>query len=231
MRYIFYGKELTPIQGSPDLLALKKQLIIDNFPAQFEPFFVNQIHSNRVVVVDEIEKIALGKQVPEADAIVTNVKNLIIGVVTADCVPIILHDEVSNIIAAIHAGWRGARHNIIANAVSAMINFGSESGNIKAIIGPAIRQQSYEVSKEFYDDFLAEKLTNQKFFIPSIKSDFWMFDLVAYVKEKLAMQGVSKILDQEIDTYSNPEKFFSYRRAFHLAKKELGRNFSLCFLS
>lgn len=231
MHYCFYGKELPFIPGVSDLITLKKQLAEDSFSTQFEPIFVNQIHSNKVVLIDDPKKIHSSNNKPDADALVTNIRNLAIGVVTADCAPIILHDPVGQVIAIIHAGWRGAKSDIISNTVATMVNLGSKPVNLKAIIGPTIRQRSYEVSPDFYADFLMEKKTNQQFFIPSSKSGFWMFDLVSYVKQKLADQGIIKVIDQGLDTYSNPSKFFSYRRSCHLDKKETSRNFSLCSLS
>jgi hypothetical protein len=183
--------------------------------------FVNQVHGSDVVVVDAENKIYGEQGLPKADALVTNLKDVAICVITADCSPILFFDAEKNVIAAAHAGWRGAKLGVIKNTVAEMKKLGARK--ISAVIGPMIHQKSYEVSQEFLDDFLSEDRANQKFFITSTKPDKWLFDLPAYVAEKLRAEDV-EVEDKKIDTYENEETFFSFRRSTHRGEKDCGRN-------
>lgn len=187
--------------------------------------FLNQIHGNEVVVIDAKSKIHGEQNLPKADSIITNLKNLAIGVITADCAPILFFDEEKEVIAATHAGWRGAKSGVIANTILKMNKLGAK--NIKAKIGPMIHQKSYEVSKEFFDDFLAENLANKKFFCDGKSDDKKMFDLPAYVEEKIREAGINDIENLKIDTYEKEDEFFSYRRTTHQGRKDSGRNVSI----
>jgi len=199
-------------------------LLEKNFQSQ-KVLFVNQIHSSEVFVVDSLEKIYGDQNLPKADALVTNLKNIVIGVVTADCAPILLFDEEKNIISAIHAGWRGAKSGVILSTVDEIKKLGAQ--NIQAVIGPMIQQKSYQVSQEFLDDFLIEDLTNKNFFKEGTSSDKYQFDLPSYVEKKLCEAGVEKIKNLKIDTYENGKDFFSFRRSTHLGEKDCGRNVSV----
>lgn len=190
-----------------------------------ELLFVNQIHSAQVVVIDKKSEVYDMHNLPKADAIVTNLKNIAVAVFTADCSPILLSDEEHSIIGVVHAGWRGAKMDIVKQAVRAMKNLGAE--NIKAKVGPMIQQDSYEVSQEFLDDFLVEKVSNNKFFKEGVKSGYYLFDLPAYVTEKLQEEHVTEIQNLAIDTYENEEDFFSFRRSSHRKEKDCGRNVSV----
>ncbi|MDA7705003.1 peptidoglycan editing factor PgeF [Rickettsiales bacterium] len=186
---------------------------------------LHQIHSNKILTLDQNDKIPQNDQI-KADAIITNQKNLIIGVKTADCVPILLFSSTNNaIIAAIHAGWRGAKDNIIKNAVEKMQKLGANIKNIECFIGPCIRQESYQISAEFYDNFMAEDQNFKKFFIKDrSKSGYFLFNLPDFVKEKLKIAGITKINDEFIDTY--PSKYYNSYRSFCHGKKDNGRNIS-----
>jgi YfiH family protein len=189
---------------------------------------LNQIHSNLVVVIDDVSKIYQEQDLPKADAIITNLKNVAIGIVTADCSPILLYSEEKNIIAAIHAGWKGAKNGVIKNAVEAMKNLGA--GHIKAKIGPMIQQDSYQVSQEFYDDFIGEDFDNKSFFISDDKPLKYRFDLTSYVEKKLKIEGINEIDNPKSDTYKNEEKFFSFRRSNHQGLSDCGRNISIIMI-
>ncbi len=171
---------------------------------------LKQIHGTKV-------HIATGNisphDAPEADASVTNIPGIILGILTADCVPVLFYCPDSLVIGAAHCGWKSAKGDIINNVVFEMQKLGAR--NIEAIIGPAIQQQSYEVSQEYYDDFYAEDKDNNRFFIPSSTPDHYLFNLPLYVKAKLEKAGISKIDLHEDDTYSMPEKYHSYRRHCH----------------
>ncbi len=194
--------------------------------------FINQIHSNQVLVIDDVAKIHGKQNLPKADAIVTNVAKLAIAIFTADCGAILLYDEKAIIIAAVHAGWRGAQSGIIKNAILEMQKLGSDIVNIHAIIGPMIHQKSYQITQEFYDNFLTENTGNKKFF----KNDDqhqgrYLFDLPAYIAQKLQQAGVRNIENTDIDTYPKDSTFFSYRRATHQGVADCGRNISLIVIN
>jgi len=188
--------------------------------------FVNQIHSDQVIIIDDVKKIYGKQNLPKADAIVTNLPSLAIAIITADCAPILLQDDTNKIIAAVHAGWRGAKLNIIANAVKAMEKLGANKELIVANIGPMIHQESYEVGQDFFDEFIAEEKSNANFFHKSL-SGRYLFDLPSYVMQKLQKSGVGNIQNCNINTYVN-ENYASYRRATHNNSLAVcGRNISL----
>ena len=228
IKFCFFGKNCVIDRALSNRNDLAQKLANQGF-VHDHLLLLNQIHSNEVVIIDAPEKIYGAQNLPKADALVTNLKNVVIGVVTADCAPILLMDEEKEIIAAIHAGWRGARFGIINSTIAAMKNLGAK--NVKAIIGPMIQQKSYEISQEFFDDFLAEDLDNKKFFLNAEKAGHYWFDLPSYVEKKLRLAGVKKIENQQIDTYENEEKFFSFRRSSKRGEKDCGRNVSVISLN
>ena len=177
---------------------------------------LKQIHSNIVHVVD-------GEALPrnlEGDALVTRNQDMVLGILTADCVPVLFQDPQAKVIGAAHAGWKGALYGVIENTIAAMERLGAVRNNIHTCIGACIRQPSYEVGAEYVERFVKEDITSKPFFIPSIKPDHSMFDLPGYVKLHLAQIGVASIGDIEVDTCTDPDRFFSCRRA-HL-KGETG---------
>lgn len=212
---------------------------LDNFIEKLEvsypkinlknPLFLNQIHSDAVVVIDDIAKIHQ-KHLPKADALVTNLKNLPICVITADCVPIIFFDEINEIIAIAHAGWRGAKAGIIENTIQEMLKLGAKIEHIQAQIGPCIRQDSYEISVEFYDEFTNNNPENAQLFKESSKNEHFMFNLIQYCIKTIHYLGIKSIKDVEVDTYKSEKDFFSYRRSTHKNEKDCGRNISFVFL-
>ncbi len=224
MKYHFFGRELKINRDLEDRKNLAENLKIQGF-ANNEVLFLNQIHSNQVVVIDSKDKIYGSQNLPKADAIVTNLANVNIGVISADCTPILMFDDENKIIAAAHAGWRSAKGGVVENTVLAMRNLGAK--NISAILGPTIQQDSYEVSKEFLDEFLLENLDNKKFFKSGLAPEKYLFDLPGYVEEKLINLGVKNIKNDKIDTYQNSEKYFSFRRSTHLKEADCGRNVSV----
>jgi len=163
-----------------------------------------------------------------ADALVTDKFGLPIGVLTADCVPVLLYSENGAVVGAIHAGWRGARFGIIGSTIRAMQNLGAYE--IKAVIGPCIHQKSYEVGLDYVGVFLSESLENNRFFVNSVKANHYMFDLPGYVESKLYKNKVMKVKKLDEDTLTQGEKFFSYRRATLEGKKEYGRQMSVICL-
>ncbi|MFT5703315.1 MAG: YfiH family protein [Rickettsiales bacterium] len=226
IKYHFFGKECAVDKAAIDYSLIAKNLSNQNFSIESPIVLVNQIHGSEILVIDEESKIPALEKLPDADAIVTNIKNLNLAILTADCVPIVLMDEENSLIGAIHAGWKGAVKNITDNAIDEMLKIGAQMENIKAVIGPCIRQESYEIDEKFYENFLTKDLENKKFFIPSSKDNHFLFDLPFYVKEKLRRKGIVNIEDEGIDSYQE-DGFFSYRRNTHLEIKDEMRNILL----
>ncbi len=227
IKYRFFGRELLIDRSLANRSDLKCRLANEGFKND-HVLFLNQIHSTEVVIIDDENKIYGEQDLPKADAIVTNLKNVNIAVFTADCAPILLFDEKNNIIAAAHAGWGGAKRGVIENVVKAMKSLGAKK--IQAIIGPLIAQDSYEVSQDFFDDFLNDDKANLIFFKNGVKSGKYLFDLPSYVEEKLKNCGILQIENVKIDTYKNEKTLFSFRRSTHQNEKDCGRNVSLITL-
>ncbi len=179
-----------------------------------------QIHSPDVAVATTPWDTATR---PRADAIVTRTSGLAIGVTAADCGPVLLADAKARVIAAAHAGWKGALAGVLESTVSAMEKLGAERGNIVAAIGPLIRQQSYEVGNEFVERFVQREAENTAFFLPSPREGHAMFDLAGFIRKRLEEASVLVIDDLGVDTYSD-ERFFSYRRSVHRAEADYGRH-------
>ena len=189
-------------------------------------FLLNQIHSNKFVFIDNKYK---SKIKPKADAIITDQINLPIAVLTADCVPILICDNQKQIIAAIHAGWKGAFKGIISKVIKFMIKKGSKTKNITAVIGPAISVKNYEVKKDFYKKFTRKDKTNNKFFKKGEEKLY--FNLSNYVKSLILKSGVKKIEKLDVDTFDAKNKFFSARRSKSLNHAHYGRNISIIMLN
>ena len=189
-------------------------------------FLLHQIHSNKFVYVDQKSRFS---SKPKADAVITNQKNLPIGILTADCVPILICDKKKNFIAAIHAGWKGAYNDIISKVINFMMKKGSNPRNITAVIGPAISVKNYEVKKDFKRKFINKDKKNNKFF--KIKYKKLYFDLPSYVKSCLLKNKIKNIEKMNIDTFDINNNLFSARRALKLNHADYGRNISIIMLN
>lgn len=227
VKYHFFGKDCVIDRELSERSNLEACLLKKDFKSRAN-LFVNQIHGADVVVIDDENKIHGNQGLPKADALVTNLKNITIGVITADCGPILFFDEEKKIIGAAHAGWRGAKSGVIAATVDKMKKLGAKK--ISAIVGPMIQQKSYEVSQEFFDDFVGEEAMNTVFFEKGAQPGKYWFNLNAYVEKKLHEAGISDIQNEKIDTYSNEQNLFSFRRSTHRAEKDCGRNVSVICL-
>ena len=190
-------------------------------------FLLHQVHSNKIVFIKNFSK--LKKKKIEADAIITNQEKLPIGVLTADCVPILLHDSKRNYIAAIHAGWRGAFKGIINKVISFMIMKGSEAKSITAVIGPCIKKNSYNVREDFKNKFIKKDKKNKKFF--TTKEKIIYFDLSNFVKSQLKSNKITNIDMINIDTFDKKNNFFSARRSLKLKHADYGRNISIIMIN
>ena len=220
----FFGTDCIIDKSLQDRRNLKNNLQKINFEYN-NLLMLNQVHGKDVVLIDHVDKIFDDQNLPKADGIVCNLKNVAIAIVTADCSPILMWDEERQIIAAVHAGWRGAKAGVIGEAVKLMRNMGTKI--IKAKIGPMIQQYSYEVAQDFYDEFMEEDKKNKKFFFDNKQLQKLFFDLPAYVEEKLIDSDVVSINNCRTDTYSSLSSFFSYRRSTHLGEANCGRNISI----
>ncbi len=182
-----------------------------------------QIHSAKAVI---ITKPWHWSHAPEADALVTSEPGIAIGVLTADCVPVLFADSTHHVIAAAHAGWKGAFNGIIESTLEAMQSLGAALPNIIATVGPAIGQGSYEVGAEFYERFVVSESANTIYFVPSARTNHYMFDLKAYVKDRLRNAGVQQVNMLSHDTCQQEEDFFSFRRATLHQEPVYGRQIS-----
>ena len=180
-----------------------------------------QSHSPNVVVA---EAPWTTENRPQADAIVTRMRALAIGVTTADCGPVLLADPRAGVIAAAHAGWRGALTGVIEATIAAMERLGAAPGQIRAAIGPMIRQTSYEVGPDLVARFRAEDPASSRFFAPAKRDGHAMFDLAGYIAVRLKRAGITEVEDVGLCTYAEPERFFSYRRTTHRAEADYGRH-------
>jgi YfiH family protein len=181
-----------------------------------------QIHSSDVLTVTE----PFGDARPKADAMVTKEKGIMLGVLTADCVPVLFADPVHRVIGAAHSGWKGAVSGVLQNTVKAMEALGAQRQNILAAIGPCIHQASYEVGQEFYENFIVESSENDRFFIPSHRPAHYRFDLPGYVHFQLGMLELGGIDQIPYDTCTEEALFFSYRRKTLRGEEDYGRQVS-----
>lgn len=187
---------------------------------------VHQVHSPDVIHVTQ--PLALENR-PRADAMVTNTPGLALGILTADCGPILFADAKAGVIGGAHAGWKGAIGGVIENTVAAMQALGASKSNITAMLGPCISQQNYEVGDEFRTRFLTSDPANASFFIASQKPDHFMFDLPQFVISQAAKAGIDCVWTGQC-TYADEQRFFSYRRTTHRAEPDYGRGLSAIVL-
>ncbi|MGA2895873.1 MAG: peptidoglycan editing factor PgeF [Xanthobacteraceae bacterium] len=185
-----------------------------------------QIHSPKVVVAEAAftGETWTSDTRPHADAIVTRMRALAVGVTTADCGPVLLVDPHAQVIGAAHAGWRGALSGVIEASVEAMERLGARPSDIRAAIGPMIRQASYEVGPDLIARFAAEDHASSRFFSPAARADHALFDLAGYVAARLVRAGVGHVEDLGLCTYADPDRFFSYRRSTHRGEADYGRH-------
>ncbi len=187
---------------------------------------VYQVHS-AIAVQAEPRRI---EERPRADALVTDRPGLLLGIVTADCAPVLLADAEAGVVGAAHAGWRGAIDGVTDAAIDGMVGLGARRERIVAAVGPCIAQPSYEVDEGFRERFLRADDANERFFAdgPAGRPHF---DLEAYVVARLAAGGLRRVEALGLDTYSESERFFSYRRATHHREEDYGRQFALIGLA
>lgn len=190
---------------------------------------VRNTHGNTVATVENPWP---EHQLPQADGMVTKMPGVVLGSDSADCPIVLFADEENAVIGLAHAGWRGAKAGILQETLNKMISLGAQGANIIAAISPCISQTSYEVSGEFYRDFLEQDAHNQKYFMEAKKAGHLFFDLLSYVKDcllKLNLKAVSA--EKALDTYADEKRFFSCRRALHNGEEWFGGHFSCISLA
>ena len=188
---------------------------------------VHQVHSADAVFADHAWP---QDDRPHADALVTNRPGLLLGILTADCAPVLLADAEAGVIGAAHAGWRGALAGITDSTIAAMEKLGARRHRIAAAVGPCIAQLSYEVDEDFRRRFSREEPGSERFFADSATGKPH-FDLPAYVVHRLLAAGVEQVEALHLDTYADGERFYSYRRATHRGAADYGRQVSLIALA
>ena len=184
-----------------------------------------QVHSPDVIITNE----AWTDDRPKADGVATTQRGLALGIVTADCGPVLFADAEAGVIGACHAGWKGALGGVLENTIAAMVELGAQQGNITAILGPTISQSNYQVGPGFPEPFLALSADNSKYFGASDKPDHHQFDLTGYIVDRLAATGVTAGAVHRC-TYGEEDNFYSYRRTTHRDEPDYGRQLSAIVL-
>ena len=188
---------------------------------------VHQVHSATVVVAEQPWSQA---ERPQADAMITNCPNLLLGILTADCAPVLFADVEAGVIGAAHAGWKGALAGVTDATVAAMEQLGARRERIRAAVGPCIAQSSYEVDAAFQARFVDHDSHNGRFFVQA-DGGKPRFDLESYVGARLRAAGIASAEAMHLDTYASADRFFSYRRATHRGEADYGRQVSLIGLA
>jgi len=207
----------------PELIAENRRRAIEAVLPGAALATVHQVHSPTAV---RVEHAWPQDERPHADAMVTDRPGLLLGVLTADCAPVLLADLDAGVIGAAHAGWRGAVAGVTDATIQAMEQLGARRDRIAAAVGPCIAQASYEVDEAFRSNFVDQAEVNGRFFVagPSGKPHF---DLAGYVVHRLASAGIQEPTALNLDTYSEPDRFYSYRRSTHLGEPSYGRQISM----
>mgnify|MGYP003700899229 CR=1 FL=1 len=191
-----------------------------------DPLTCFQIHSATALVVDGPFK----GDLPKADALVTRTPGVVVGALAADCAPVLLADRKAGVVAAAHAGWRGAIEGVVDAAVRAMEGLGATRGDIHVAVGPCIGQASYEVGLEFEAAFLERDPANASYFKPGQSAEKRQFDLAGYVADRARGLGLGAVEALGHDVYAAPDRFFSYRRSQHRGEPDYARLLSAIVL-
>ncbi len=187
----------------------------------------HQVHSARAVTV---EQPWADDERPRADALVTRRRGIVLGVLTADCAPVLLADAKAGVVGAVHAGWRGALDGVLEACVAEMESLGAARGEIVAGIGPCIGKRSYEVGPEFPAPFLEQCSDNGEFFLTGERPGHFLFDLKGFAARRLALMGLADVQILPCDTFREEERFYSYRRSCKRGESDYGRLLSAIYL-
>ena len=187
---------------------------------------VNQVHGNKVI---RFPSARTNHTAPRADGAVTNEPWEILAILTADCAPVLFFDPNASVIGACHAGWRGAKNGVIENTIREMVSLGASRSQIISVIGPCIGPKSYQVGIEFWEQFISTDASNRRFF-KNTKQDFYLFDLQGFVKNQLHLSDVQTLSPVVGDTFTETQKFFSFRRSLIMGEPDYGRMVSAIML-
>lgn len=214
----------------PDAVTENRRLCAGHFGLSEDRLATNyQVHSASAILIQEEEQLAQPRS--RGDALVTNLPGVICGALAADCAPVLMVDPEARVVAAVHAGWKGALAGVTDFALIGMVtDFGADVSRIRAVVGPCIGPKSYEVGLEFLETFVAEDAAYARFFQPGAGPDKRMFDLPAFVLGRLTAAGVTTCEWVGHDTCAESDEFFSNRRAFKLGEPDYGRLLSAIVL-
>ena len=188
---------------------------------------LNQKHTNDVIFFEKLEDV---KNKISGDAVVTKIKKIGIGVLTADCAPILLYNPQEKIIGCIHSGWKGAFNGIIENTIKKFKHLNSNINETIAVIGQCLHKENYEVKKDFYKKF-TEKDLNYRNFFKKVDDNKFFFDLRGFINKKISNLGIENIENIEMDTFSQENMFYSYRRSLVKKEKDYGRCISVILMT
>lgn len=212
----------------PDNVRANREKVANNIGISIENLVtLRQRHSPDTLVVTAPW---MRENMPEGDALVTDKPGLGLGILTADCAPVLFAARTKKVIGAAHAGWKGALTGVLDSTVRKMRELGAEPGDITAVIGPCIGPQSYEVREDFSAPFLEQDSGNTVFFRKAEKAGHLIFDLPGYVSARLKQAGVREIVDTREDTLANEKDYFSYRRTTKRGEPDYGRQMSIIAL-
>ena len=212
-------------QDAPSRIAENRARVAERLGAQhLDVVTLYQVHSATALCVSA--PLVPGAARPKADAVVTRTPGLAIGVLTADCVPVLFADPDAGVVAAAHAGWRGALGGVLEATIAEMEQQGARRTRIYAAIGPAINQDSYEVGPEFEAELIKSCADNERYFVRNNPNARAHFDLPAYVEDRLAAAQISEIERRSLCTYANKSLFYSFRRSQHRDEGDYGRQIS-----
>ena len=218
-------------QGSEDdkKNVLKNLKLVANNVGCKEEYLItlNQTHSNKVIYFENKKSI---KNKQSADAIVSKAKNVGFGILTADCAPILFYDPKNKIIGCVHAGWKGALNGIIKNTIRKFNELNTSNTDLIAVVGPCIKKENYEVKADFYQRFISQNRSNNEFFT-KIEENKYIFDLRAFINKEISDLNVRNIENIELNTFSEKETFYSYRRSCLKKEKDYGRCISVILMT
>jgi YfiH family protein len=213
-------------QDTPQAVTENRRLVSAALAPDIALISLSQIHSPIVHTLTEAPV-----QRPEGDAMVTATPGLALGILTADCAPVLLADHTAKVIGAAHAGWKGALGGVLEAALDAMEKLGASRNRITAAIGPCISQDNYEVDFNFRDRFLELGLKHRRFFVPSGREGHYRFDLPGYAAHRLTQAGLTSVESLGVCTYPPENGFFSFRRTTHAKEADYGRQISAIVLT
>ena len=218
-----------------DAIVENRRRVAANLAPTAELVTLDQAHGTNVITVSEAWPTGAtraddAKLIPLGDAMVTRAPDIALGILTADCAPVLFADGDARVIGAAHAGWKGALSGVIEATLAAMEALGAQRSRIAAAIGPCISQANYEVGPEFRERFLAADGANGRYFVASERAHHHRFDLEAYVADRLMRAGLADVARLAACTYAREGDFFSYRRATHRGEPDYGREVSAILL-